>query len=59
MINQIRTDTLESKIAHYRALGNYDAANAIEALARQICAPIREHLIEKETEQRKKYYFEE
>lgn len=58
MINQVRTDTLESKIAHYRALGNYDAAAAIEALARQINAPIREQEIEKEAKKRRKFYQE-
>lgn len=57
MINQVRTDTLEQKIAHYRALGNYDAAGAIEALARSIGAPIDMDAVLKDVEKRRKIYF--
>ena len=58
MINKVRTDFLEQKIAHYRATGAYDAAEAIEALARSICAPICEYTIVEEARQRRKFYEE-
>ena len=56
-INQIRTDTLETKIAHYRAMGNYDAADAIESLARSIGAPIDMDAIAEEVKERHEVYF--
>jgi len=56
MINRIRTDSLELKIAHYRALGNYDAAAAIEALAHSISAPISEEEIAREAKARRRFY---
>ncbi|MBN1975942.1 MAG: hypothetical protein JW918_00950 [Anaerolineae bacterium] len=59
MINKVRTDTLEGKIAHYKALGNYDAAFAIEALARQIGAPIDAAAIDAQTKMRAALYLDD
>lgn len=45
--NTVRTDTLEGKIALYRALGDTRTAEAFEKLAREIGAPVRVEAIEK------------
>lgn len=55
-INQVRTDRLEGMIAHYRAMGQTEAAQAIERLARSIGAPLNEGAIERETERRRMIY---
>lgn len=59
MINKVRTDMLEGKIAHYKALGNDDAAFAIEALARQIRAPIDAAAIDAQVKMRRVIYLDE
>ena len=53
MYNTIRTDDLEGKIAHYRALKNYEAAAAVEGIAKGIGAPIDWEKVEAETERRR------
>ena len=56
MYNTVRTDHFESKIAHYRALRNYEAASAIEMLARDVGAPVDFEKVEKEVTERRKVY---
>ncbi len=58
MYNTVRTDLLESKIAHYLARRNYEAAEAIRSLARNLSvqAPIDEQRIQQLAEERRKYY---
>lgn len=58
MLNTVRTDTLEHRIAHYQALGNYDAAEAIRELSQGMAAPIDEDWIKESTEKRIKLYYE-
>ena len=52
MINRIRTDYLENKIAHYRARGWFEAEEALRKVARDINAPIDEDTIVAETKKR-------
>lgn len=54
--NTVRTDTLESKIAHYTALRDYNAAEALRRLAREIGAPIDDHVIATDVAERRKVY---
>ena len=56
MLNTVRTDYLESKIAHYHAMGWYEWANALKALARDIGAPIDEDVIAADARKRRIYY---
>lgn len=55
MINQIRTDALESKIAHLESIGNHDGAAAVRWVARDIGAPIDESLIDLQVKVRKSF----
>jgi hypothetical protein len=55
MINQVRTDSLESKIAHLESVGDYSGATAIRWVAREIGAPIDESLINLQVQVRKSY----
>ena len=55
-INQVRTDTLEMLIAGYRAQAEWEAADAIEALAKSIGAPISEEAIQVDVDRRKAFY---
>lgn len=59
MINQVRTDSLESKIAHLESIGNHDGATAIRWVARDIGAPIDESLIDLQIKVRKSYLQEQ
>jgi hypothetical protein len=56
MLNTIRTDYLESKIAHYDAMRWYDAAEALRSLAREIGAPIDDDAIAEDARKRRIYY---
>lgn len=55
MINQVRTDSLESKIAHLESLGDLAGAAAIRWVARDIGAPIDESLIDLQVKVRKSF----
>lgn len=55
MINQVRTDSLESKIAHLESLGDHNGAAAIRWVARDIGAPIDESLIDLQVKVRKTF----
>lgn len=55
-INSIRTDYLETWIAHYWAIGDYDACEVLEKIARDIRAPIDEQKIEKDKKLREEFY---
>ena len=56
MFNTVRTDYLESKIAHYQALRWYEWAEALRTLARDIGAPIDEDAIAEDARKRRIYY---
>ena len=55
--NTVRTDRFESLIAHYHALRNYDAEDAIRGLARSVGAPIDEKIILADAQKRRELYF--
>jgi len=55
MINQVRTDSLESKIAHLESIGDHNGAAAIRWVARDIGAPIDESLIDLQVKVRKTF----
>ncbi len=55
MINQVRTDSLESKIAHLESIGDHNGAAAIRWVARDIGAPIDESLINLQVKVRKTF----
>lgn len=55
MINQVRTDSLESKIAHLESIGDHNGAAAVRWLARDIGAPIDESLIGLQVKVRKTF----
>lgn len=59
MHNDIRTDYLEGKMAHYLAMGNTDAYNALAAVARDVSAPIDVTAIHREADQRRSVYFDD
>lgn len=48
MMNVIRTDTIENKIAWYMATGDYNTAQTWRNVAKVCGAPISEELIEDE-----------
>ena len=56
MLNTVRTDYLESRIAHYHAMGWYEGADALKALARDISAPVDEDAIAEDARKRRIYY---
>lgn len=55
MINQIRTDSLESKIAHLESIDDHNGAAAVRWVARDIGAPIDESLIDLQVKVRKSF----
>lgn len=55
MINQVRTDSMESKIAHLESIGDHNGAAAIRWVARDIGAPIDESLIDLQVKVRKTF----
>lgn len=55
MINQVRTDSLESKIAHLESFGDHNGAAAVRWVARDIRAPIDESLIDLQVKVRKSF----
>lgn len=57
-INKIRTDYLENRLAHYIALKNWEAAEAIRWIVRDIGAPIDDEWIKENALERRKVYFE-
>ena len=56
MLNTVRTDYLESKIAHYQAMRWYEQAEALRSLARDVGAPIDEDAISEDARKRRIYY---
>ena len=56
MLNTVRTDYLENKIAHYHAMRWYERAEALRALARDIGAPIDEDAIAEDARKRRIFY---
>jgi hypothetical protein len=56
MYNTVRTDYLESKIAHYEAMRWYEAAQALRTLARDVRAPIDEDAIAEDARKRRVFY---
>jgi len=55
--NTVRTDQFEGMIAHYHALRNYNAEEAIRRLARSVGAPIDEKIILADAQKRRELYF--
>ncbi len=49
--NRVRTSYLEGQIAYYRARRNYDAAQALYRLARDVAAPIDEQIIQEKAQE--------
>ena len=56
MLNTVRTDYLESKIAHYEAMRWCEWAEAFRSLARDIGAPIDEEAIAESARKRRTFY---
>ena len=56
MLNTVRTDYLESKIAHYQAMRWYEAADTLRRLAQDVGAPIDEDVIAEDARKRRIYY---
>jgi len=56
MYNTVRTDSLESRMAFYKARGNYNAYDAIEWLARDVGAPIDYAKIEQTVKEQRALY---
>jgi hypothetical protein len=56
MLNTVRTDYLESKIAHYEAMRWHEWAEAFRSLSRDIGAPIDEETIAEDARKRRIYY---
>ena len=56
ILNTVRTDYLEGKIAHYEAMRWYEWAEAFRLLARDIGAPINEDAIAEDARKRRIYY---
>lgn len=55
--NTVRTDQFEKMIAHYHALRNYEAEEAIRSLAFAVGAPIDEDIIAADAQNRHEIYF--
>lgn len=55
--NTVRTDKLESEIAHYDAKGDFTAANALRRLAKSVGAPLDHEWIGRETAKRRANYY--